>query len=191
MLSQGFRQVFARFSQGFRKVFARFSQGFREAFASKIFSWKARASRKKFNQFLRAAGAPAAPRRRTGAPAARKNWYESSRPVKHKKIDLRGRNANKTLKFWLAKSQCRIIWRCEMGSFNYCYEMHYCPEPMICKISKLAQKLAKHHIFADFKITKKLPKNYTKITKIIQVAPLRGAIGIEIVMLYKFLLTFL
>ena len=29
MLSQGFRQVFARFSQGFRKVFARFSRGFR------------------------------------------------------------------------------------------------------------------------------------------------------------------
>ena len=29
MLSQGFRQVFARFSPGFRKVFARFSRGFR------------------------------------------------------------------------------------------------------------------------------------------------------------------
>ena len=62
-----FRKVFARFSKGFRKVFARLSlpKYFRERFAR---------AEQNSNQFLRAAGAPAAPRRRTGAPAARKNW---------------------------------------------------------------------------------------------------------------------
>ena len=64
----GFRKVFARFSRGFREAFARLSlpKYFRERFR--------RAEKPKNNQFLRAAGAPAPRRRRTGAPAARKNW---------------------------------------------------------------------------------------------------------------------
>ncbi len=60
-----------RFSRGFRKVFARFSRGFR---FKNIFVKGSLEQRKKFNQFLRAVGAPAPRRRRTGAPAARKNW---------------------------------------------------------------------------------------------------------------------
>ena len=59
------------FSRGFREVFARFSRGFR---FKNIFVKGSREQKKK--QFLRAAGAPAPRRRRTGAPAARKNWEE-------------------------------------------------------------------------------------------------------------------
>ena len=55
MLSQGFRQVFAKFSQDFRKVFARFSQGFREVFAN-VF------------HHLIGAGAPRSVRSRAPAP---------------------------------------------------------------------------------------------------------------------------
>ena len=65
--SQGFRKIFARFSRGFRRVFARLS-------LPKYFRERFRRAEKKINQFLRAAGALAPRRRRTGAPAARQNW---------------------------------------------------------------------------------------------------------------------
>ena len=54
------------FSQGFREVFAGFSRGFR---FQNIFVKGSGEQKQNSNQFLRAAGAPAAPRRRTGAPA--------------------------------------------------------------------------------------------------------------------------
>ena len=59
MFSRRFRKVFARFSQGFREVFARFSRGFR---FQNIFVKGSGEQNKKIYQFLRAAGAPAAPR---------------------------------------------------------------------------------------------------------------------------------
>ena len=59
------------FSWDFRKVFVRFSRGFR---FKNIFVKGSLEQEHKFNQFLRAAGAPAPQRRRTGVPAPRKNW---------------------------------------------------------------------------------------------------------------------
>ena len=48
--------------------------------------------------------------------------------------------------------------------------------------SKIYQKLAKHSIFAIFKITKKLPKIYTKkITISMPIAPRSGAIRVTFV----------
>ena len=55
------------------------------------------------------------------------------------------------------------------------------PEDHVFQNFKISQKLAKHSVFATFQITKILITKYSKITKIIQVAPLRGAIGIEII----------
>ena len=40
-------------------------------------------------------------------------------------------------------------------------------------------KLVKRYPKITFSLFSKLPKNYTKITNKIQIAPLRGAVGIE------------
>ena len=45
-------------------------------------------------------------------------------------------------------------------------QISFCPWNLrFHKNSKLPQRSAKHHIFANFKITKTLPKSYTKIAK--------------------------
>ena len=59
---------FGRFSRGFREVFARFSRGFR---FKNIF---VKGSREQNKSIFACRGGPRPRRRRTGAPAARKNW---------------------------------------------------------------------------------------------------------------------
>ena len=87
-------------SKHFREIFARFSWGFREAFASIIFSWKVRSSRnKKFNQFLRAAGAPAPPR---GAA--------EPGPPRHAKIGKNHRNQRYFRWFFFRKGYKEIYY---------------------------------------------------------------------------------
>ena len=79
-------EVFARFSRGFREVFARFSRGFRKVFArlslQKYFRERFARAEKKINFCVPLGPPPHRGRRRTGAPAARKNWEEPSCPVR-------------------------------------------------------------------------------------------------------------
>ena len=69
------RMGVAYFSRGFRKVFARLSlqKYFRERFA-----------RAETNQFLRPAG----------APAARKNWYEPTHPLRSSRPKMMAKNVS-------------------------------------------------------------------------------------------------
>ena len=50
---------------------------------------------------------------------------------------------------------------------------------IVLAIFKFGSKLVKRYPKITFSLFSKLPKNYTKITHKIQIAPLRGAVGIE------------
>ena len=50
---------------------------------------------------------------------------------------------------------------------------------IVLAIFKFGSKLVKRYPKITFSLFSKLPKNYTKITNKIQIAPLRGAVGIE------------
>ena len=54
---------------------------------------------------------------------------------------------------------------------------------IVLAIFKFGSKLVKRYPKITFSLFSKLPKNYTKITNKIQIAPLRGASGIEIVII--------
>ena len=50
---------------------------------------------------------------------------------------------------------------------------------IVLAIFKFGSKLVKKYPKITFSLFSKLPKNYPKITNKIQIAPLRGAVGIE------------
>ena len=54
---------------------------------------------------------------------------------------------------------------------------------IVLAIFKFGSKLVKRYPKITFSLFSKLPKNYTKITNKIQIAPLRSASGIEIVII--------
>ena len=63
----------------------------------------------------------------------------------------------------------------------YIYSFHFTLEPIILQNLKITQQISPTSYFCRFQNYQKFSKNYIQITKLIQMAPLRGAIGIEIV----------